>query len=236
MEINGCETMQTQSTHAFLYLCKNYTVKIVEYYGELFPYLCQLYKNEFQLTKTFLNITVDESSSSTLKLLDSMQILLFHRSSDQTSMGEQKFLEDLYALINPIYETLNSSLTADSLSAFIDYLDLASRNTAPANLIRSRRRNLMLSLHCLCLILRYSKQQQSQFSTDFHSKLCQCLRPVLFEYVLKVTQFCNQLYNEQSNPYYHQLKRNLIYSETERQLYLGTYESNNVAKTTIPSV
>ena len=235
MEISECETIQTQSTHAFLYLCKNYTVKMVEFYAELFPFLCQLYKNEFQLTKTFLTITVDESSSSTLKLLDAIQILLYHKCIHEPATNNPNLIEDFYALIKPIYETLNVSLTADSLSVFVDFLDLCSRGTAPSNMIRYRRRCLMLSLHCLCLLLRYSKQQQSQLPNDLRSKVCACLRPVLFDYVLKVTQFCNQLYNEQANPFYQQLKGNLIYSETERQLYLGTYESNNVAKTTIPS-
>jgi len=235
MEISECETMQTQSTHAFLYLCKNYTTKMVEFYSELFPFVCQLYKNEFQLTKTFLTITVDESSSSTLKLLDAIQILLYQKFLQENSTTNSNLIEDFYALIKPIYETLNISLTADSLNVFVEYLDLCSRGTTPTNSIRYRRRCLMLSLHCLCLLLRSSKQQQNQLSNDFRSKICACLRPVLFDYVLKVTQFCNQLYNEQANPFYEQLKNNLIYSETERQLYLGTYESNNVAKSTIPS-
>nr|ACI90395.1 exportin 5-like protein [Philodina roseola] len=238
MEISACETMQTQSTHAFLYLCKNYTVKMVEFYAELFPYLCQLYKNEFQLTKTFLTITVDESSCSTLKLLDAIQILLYHKfihENSATTNSTSNLIEDFYVLIKPIYETLNISLTADSLGVFVDFLDLCSRATTPANIIRYRRRCLMLSLHCLCLLLRYSKQQQNQLSNDLRSKICACLRPVLFDYVLKVTQFCNQLYNEQANPFYQELKANLIYSETERQLYLGTYESNNLAKSMIPS-
>jgi hypothetical protein len=37
------------------------------------------------------------------------------------------------------------------------------------------------------------------------------------------------------NPFYETLKINLTYSETEKQLYLGTYESNNMAKATITS-
>ena len=234
MEINECEIMQTQSSNAFLYLCKNFTAKMIDFYTELFPFLCQLYKNEFQMTKISLAITVDESSSSTLKLLDAIQILFYYKSIHGTPANADS-IEDFYQLVQPIYETLTSSLAADSLAVFIDYLDLCSNRTSPVNLVRYRRRNLMLSLHSLCLLLRHSKQQQQHLESVVRSKITVCLRPVLFDYVLKVTQFCNQLYDRQSNPHYDQLIPNLTYSETERQLYLGTYESNNVSKATIPS-
>lgn len=225
--------MQTQSSHAFLYLCKNYTMKMVDFYSDLFPYLCQLYRNEFQMTKATTSVTVDESSSSTLKLLDAMQIL-YHQKLQQTSVNNENSIEDFYELIKPVYETLNSSLVADSLPRFIEFLDLCYNQKLGSNLIRSRRRTLMLSLHCLCLILRNLKQQY-QNNEQIRSKINICLRPVLFDYVLKVTQFCNQLFDRSSNPYYDQLKNYLTYSETERQLYLGTYESNNMAKATVPS-
>jgi hypothetical protein len=102
------------------------------------------------------------------------------------------------------------------------------------NIIRYRRRNLMLALHCLCLLLRYSKQQQ-QLNINLHTKISFCLRPILFDHIVKVTQFCNQLYDRQINSFYDILKDNLTYSDTEKQLYLGTYESNNMAKATITS-
>ena len=225
--INECETMQTQSSNAFLYLCKNFTNKIVDYYSELFPFLCELYRNEFQLTKTFLSITVDELSSPTLKLLDAIQILFYYKLIHTT------IVDDFYELVKPIYEILNISLAVDSLTDFINYLDLCSNQMNHMNLIRYRRRNLMLALHCLCLLLRYSKQQQ--LDSSLHSKISLCLRPILFDHILKVTQFCNQLYDQQMNPFYDALKANLTYSETERQLYLGTYESNNMAKASITS-
>jgi hypothetical protein len=218
-----CEVIQSQSSNAFLYLCKNFPKKMLEYYSELFPFICQLYKNEFQSTKTSLAITIDEQTSSTLKLLDAAQILFYQKSSDQ--------LEDFYELVKPIYEVLNSSLTAESLGGFIEYLDLCSNQI---NSIRYRRRNLMLALHCLCLLLRHSKQEQ-QNNIHLHSKISLVLRPILFDSIVKLTQFCNQFYDQQLNPFYAILKDNLTYSETERQLYLGTYESNNLAKTTITS-
>ena len=208
---------------------------MIDFYTELFPFLCQLYKNEFQITKTSLAITVDESSSSTLKLLDAIQILFYHKLIHGTPANADS-IEDFYQLVKPIYEALTNSLAADSLAAFIDYLDLCSNRTSPVNLVRYRRRSLMLSLHCLCLLLRSSKQQQQHLDSAVRSKITVCLRPVLFDYVLKVTQFCNQLYDRQSNPHYDQLVPNLTYSETEKQLYLGTYESNNVSKATIPSM
>jgi len=229
---NECEIMQTQASNAFLYLCKNFTIKMIDYYSELFPFLCQLYKDEFQLTKTSLSITIDESSCPTLKLLDAAQTLLYYKlihNNDQTQ------LEAFYELVKPIYETLVTSLTADSLIPFIQYLDLCSNGTIDMNIIRYRRRNLMLALHCLCLLIRHSKQQQQQLNLILRSKITVCLRPILFEYILKVTQFCNQLYDRQTNPFYETLKMNLTYSETEKQLYLGTYESNNMAKATITS-
>jgi hypothetical protein len=219
--------MQTQSSNAFLYLCKNFPNKIIDYYSELFPFLCSLYKNEFQLTKICLSITIDELSCPSLKLLDAMQILFYYKLSQLTT------IEDFYELVKPIYEILNISLTADSLIDFINYLDLCSNQINHINIIRYRRRNLMLALHCLCLLLRYSKQQQLDVS--LHSKISICLRPILFDHVLKVTQFVNQLYDRQINPFYDILKVNLTYSDTERQLYLGTYESNNMAKATITS-
>jgi hypothetical protein len=196
---------------------------MLEYYSELFPFICQLYKTEFQSTKISLSITIDEQTSSTLKLLDAAQILFYQKSSDQ--------LDDLYELIKPIYEILNILLTMKSLGEFIDYLDLCSNQI---NSIRYRRRNLMLALHCLCLLLRYSKQEQ-QNNIHLHSKIALSLRPILFDSIVKLTQFCNQLYDQQLNPFYAILKTNLTYSETERQLYLGTYESNNLAKATIIS-
>ncbi|CAF0769811.1 unnamed protein product [Rotaria sordida] len=229
---NQCEVMQIQSSNAFLYLCKNFTVKIIDYYTELFPFLCQLYKNEFQFKKTFLSRTIDESSNPTLKLLDAMQILFFYKLIHQTTIDNNQ-LQDFYELIKPIYDILNISLTADTLTIFIEYLDLCSNRLEPINIIHYRRRNLMLALHCLCLLLRYVKQQQ--FDTNIRSKISMCFRPILFDYILKVTQFCNQLYDQQINPFYDILKTNLTYSDTERQLYLGTYESNNVAKAMIPS-
>ncbi len=204
---------------------------MIDYYSELFPFICQLYKNEFELTKTSLSITIDELSSPTLKLLDAAQILFYYKliqNNDQTQ------LEGFYELVKPIYEILNISLTTDSLTGFIEYLDLCSNGINDRNLIRYRRRNLMLALHCLCLLLRYSKQQQ-QLNINLPSKISFCLRPILFDHILKVTQFCNQLYDRQINPFYDILKANLTYSDTEKQLYLGTYESNNMAKATITS-
>ncbi|CAF3438746.1 unnamed protein product [Rotaria socialis] len=229
---NQCETMQTQSSNAFLYLCKNFTAKMIEYYSELFPFLCQLYKKEFQLTKTFLSITVDELSCPTLKLLDAAQILFYHKLTHATIFDNNQ-LEEFYGFIKPIFEILNISLKTDTLTLFIEYLDLCSNQLESTNIIRYRRRSLMLALHCLCLILRLFKQQQLDF--NIRSKLSICLRPILFDYILKVTQFCNQLYDRQINPSYDILKANLTYSDTERQLYLGTYESNNMAKATITS-
>jgi hypothetical protein len=224
--------MQTQASNAFLYLCKNFTVKMIDYYSELFPFICQLYKDEFQLTKTSLSITIDESTCSALKLLDAAQTLLYYKlihNNDETQ------LEAFYELVKPIYETLVTSLTADSLTTFIQYLDLCSNEIIDSNIIRYRRRNLMLALHCLCLLIRYSKQQQQQLNVTLRSKIAFCLRPILFDYIIKVTQYCNQLYDRQINPFYETLKNNLTYSETEKQLYLGTYESNNMAKATITS-
>ncbi|UJR28475.1 hypothetical protein I4U23_009713 [Adineta vaga] len=227
INLNECDVMQTQSSNAFLYLCKNFPSKMIEYYSELFPFLCQLYKNEFQFTKTCLSVTIDELSSSTLKLLDSIQIL-FHCKLQKN----QNQFEDFYELIRPIYEVLNLSLTSETITEFIDYLDLCSNQTNQMNMTRYRRRNLMLALHCLCLLLRYSKQQSD---TNIRSRISVCLRPILSDYIIKVTQFCNQLYDRQMNPFYDILKANLTYSETEKQLYLGTYESNNMAKATITS-
>jgi hypothetical protein len=228
--INECEIMQTQASNAFLYLCKNFTVKMIDYYSELFPFLCQLYKDEFQLTKTSLSITIDESSCPTLKLLDAAQTLLYYKFIHH---NDQTHLEAFYELVKPIYETLVTSLAADSLTPFLQYLDLGSEGTMDTNIIRYRRRNLMLALHCLLLLIRYSKQQQ--LNVILRSKIAICLRPILFDYIIKVTQFCNQLYDRQINPFYETLKINLTYSETEKQLYLGTYESNNMAKATITS-
>jgi hypothetical protein len=202
-------------------------MKMIDYYSELFPFLCQLYKTEFQLTKTFLSITIDELSCPTLKLLDAIQMLFHHKL-----IRDNNQFEDFYELIKPIYEILNISLTAETLTDFIEYLDLCSNRNIHMNIIRYRRRNLMLALHCLCLLLRYSKQQSD---TNLRSKISICLRSILFDYIIKVTQFCNQLYDRQINPFYDILKTNLTYSETERQLYLGTYESNNMAKATITS-
>ena len=229
---NECEIMQTQSSNAFLYLCKNFTNKIINYYTELIPYLLQLYKDEFQLNKTYLSITIDESTCSTLKLLDSIQILLYYKL---INTNDDNQLEIFYELIKPIYETFVQILTNDSLISFIQYLDLCLNNTIDNNIIRYRRRNLMLSLHCLCLLIRYSKQQQTQLNINIRSKISICLRPILFDYIVKITQYCNQLYDKQINPYYDILKNYLTYSETEKQLYLGTYESNNMAKATITS-
>ncbi len=233
-DINQCEIIQIQSSNAFLYLCKNFPVKIIDYYSELFPFICQLYKNEFELTKNFLSITIDELSCPTLKLLDAAQILFYSKLSHLTTTDNNQ-LEDFYELVKPIYDILNISLKVDSLTEFIEYLDLCSNRIHHINIIRSRRRNLMLALHCLCLLLRYSKQQQQQLNINLHSKISFCLRPILFDHILKVTQFCNQLYDRQINPFYDILKSNLTYSDTEKQLYLGTYESNNMAKATITS-
>jgi hypothetical protein len=208
---------------------------MMDFYAELFPFLVQLHKNEFQMTATSFSITVDESSCPTLKLLDSLQTLVFHKLV-QSATSESNSMADFYEIVKPIYEALESSLKSESLTGYIDHLDLYSHRTSPVNLIRFRRRNLMLSLHCLCLLLRYSKQQQSQFKPSIQSEICTCLRPVLLDFVLKVTQFSNQLYDPQANTHYEQIKTNLAYSESERQLYLGTYESNNVAKATIPSM
>ena len=229
-----CEIMQTQASNAFLYLCKNFTVKMMDYYTELFPFLCQLYKDEFQLTENSLPITVDESSSPALKLLDAAQTLLYYKFVHASNPDDVQ-LDAFYELVKPIYETLVTSLAADNLPAFIQYLDLCSNQTVPTNVIRFRRRNLMLALHCLCLLIRYSKQQQQQLNGIVRSKIAICLRPILFDYVVKLTQFCNQLYDRQINPCYETLKINLTYSDTEKQLYLGTYESNNMAKATITS-
>ncbi|CAF4983732.1 unnamed protein product, partial [Rotaria sp. Silwood1] len=229
---NQSEVMQIQSSNAFLYLCKNFTEKIINYYSELYPFLCQLYKNEFQSTKTLLSITIDELSNPALKLIDSMQILFFYKLNHLTTLDNNQ-LEDFYELIKPIYEILNISLQADTLTIFIEYLDLCSNRREPMNIIRYRRRALMLALHCLCLLIRCTKQQQ--LDANIRSKISICFRPILFDYILKVTQFCNQLYDRQINPFYDILKINLTYSDTERQLYLGTYESNNVTKATIPS-
>ncbi|CAF5142822.1 unnamed protein product, partial [Rotaria sp. Silwood1] len=183
-------------------------------------------------TKTLLSITIDELSNPALKLIDSMQILFFYKLNHLTTLDNNQ-LEDFYELIKPIYEILNISLQADTLTIFIEYLDLCSNRREPMNIIRYRRRALMLALHCLCLLLRCTKQQQ--LDANIRSKISICFRPILFDYILKVTQFCNQLYDRQINPFYDILKINLTYSDTERQLYLGTYESNNVTKATIPS-
>ena len=225
-----CEVIQSQSSNAFLYLCRNFPKKMFEYYSELFPFLCRLYQNEFQSMKTIVSMVVDEQTSPTLKLLDAAQMLFYEKFSDQTVI-ENQHLEDFYQLLKPIYEIFNVSLTAQSVGEFIDYLDLCS-NQNPAG--RYRRRNLMLAVHCLCLLLRFSKQEQGR-NGQLHSKITLSLRPIFFDFILKMTQFCNQLYDPQINPYYERLKSNLTYSETEKQLYLGTYESNNMFKATITS-
>ncbi|CAF1351911.1 unnamed protein product [Adineta ricciae] len=229
---NECEIMQTQSSNAFLYLCKNFTIKMLDYYSELFPFVVQLYKDEFQITKSSLSITIDESSCPALKLLDAAQTLLYYKLIHD---NDQAQLEAFYELVKPIYETLVTSLSVDSLTPFIQYLDLCTNGITDMNVIRYRRRNLILALHCLCLLIRYSKQQQQKLNVVLRSKIAVCLRPILFDHVLKVTQFCNQLYDRQMNPLYETLKNYLTYSETEKQLYLGTYESNNMAKATITS-
>lgn len=226
--MNECEILQTQASNAFLYLCKNFTVKLLDYYQDLFPYLCQLYREEFQLTKTCLSITIDESSSSTLKLLDAIQTLFYAK------LIEYQDVESFSELIKPIYEILLSALSTDTFIGFIEYFDLNETNTIDGNLIRHRRRTFMLALHCLCLLIRSSKQQ-SQINPILRSKIAIGLRPILFDYILKLTQFCNQFYDRQINPFYETMKNNLTYSDTEKQLYLGTYESNNMAKATITS-
>lgn len=231
---NECEIMQTQASNAFLYLCKNFTVKMMDYYTELFPFLCQLYKDEFQLTKSSVSMTIDESTCPALKLLDAAQTLLYYKFIHSNG-ANQSDIESFYELVKPIYETLVTSLAAESLPAFIQYLDLSSTGAIHLNTIHFRRRNLMLALHCLCLLIRYSKQQQQQLDTILRAKIATCLRPILFDYIVKAAEFCNQLYDRQANPFYETLKVNLTYSETERQLYLGTYESNNMAKATITS-
>lgn len=228
--VHQCEVIQSQSANAFLYLCRNFPKKLFEYYSELFPFLCRLYQNEFQSMKTIVSMIVDEQTSSTLKLLDAAQMLFYERFSDQTVI-ENTHLEDFYQLVKPIYEIFNVSLTAQSVGEFIDYLDLCT-NQNPTG--RYRRRNLMLALHCLCLLLRFSKQEQGR-NGQLHTKITLALRPIFFDFILKMTQFCNQLYDPQINPYYERLKANLTYSETEKQLYLGTYESNNMFKATITS-
>ena len=230
--IHECEIMQTHASNAFLYLCKNFTFKMIDYYTELFPFICQLYRNDFQLTKTFLSITIDESSCSTLKLLDAAQILLYYKFIHHNDNIQ---FEEFYELVKPIYEIFTTSLTVDSLIPFIQYLDLCSNQSIDMNIIRCRRRNLLLALHCLCLLLRYSKQQQQQLNSILRSKIATCLRSFLFDYILKITQYCNQFYDQQTNPYYQTLNTYLTCSETEKQLYLGTYESNNMAKATITS-
>jgi hypothetical protein len=231
---NECEIMQTQASNAFLYLCKNFTAKIMDYYTELFPFLCQLYKDEYQLVRTNSMIIIDESTCSTLKLLDGIQTLLYFKMI-HTNDIDPTDVERFYELVKPIYETLATSLATDSLSSFIDYFDLTSNKSMIIDVTRSRRRTLMLALHCLCLLIRYSKQQQQQLNSMVRSKIVICLRPILFDYIVKLTHFCNQLYDQQVNPFYDQLKSHLTYSETEKQLYLGTYESNNMAKAMITS-
>ncbi|CAF4793768.1 unnamed protein product, partial [Rotaria magnacalcarata] len=80
--------------------------------------------------------------------LDAAQTLLYYKlihSNDQTQF------EAFYELIKPIYETFLTSLNVDSLVPFIQYLDLCSNGTIDMNVVRYRRRNLMLALHCLCL-------------------------------------------------------------------------------------
>lgn len=226
-----CEILQTQASNAFLYLCKNFTVKLLDYYQELFPYLCQLYREEFQLTKSSLSITIDECSSSTLKLLDAIQTLFYAKLIDTQ---DEIHLETFSELIKPIYEILVSTLSTDSLIGFIQYLDFNENRSIDSNLIRHRRRTLMLALHCLCLLIRSAKQQ-SQVNNILRSKIAIGLRPILLDYILKITQFCNQFYDRQINPFYETMKNNLTYSDTEKQLYLGTYESNNMAKATITS-
>ena len=226
-----CEILQTQASNAFLYLCKNFTVKILDYYQELFPFLCRLYQDEFQLTKSSLSITIDESSCSTLKLLDAIQTLFYSKLIES---NDETHLEVFSELVKPIYETLLASLSIDSLTGFLQYLDLTDSGTMDFHLIRHRQRTLMLALHSLCLLIRSSKQQ-SQINVNLRTKIAIGLRPLLFDYILKITQFCNQFYDQQINPFYESMKNNLTYSETEKQLYLGTYESNNMAKATITS-
>ena len=231
IEGRECEILQTQASNAFLYLCKNFTVKLLDYYQELFPFLCQLYRDEFQMTKASLSITIDESSSSTLKLLDAIQTLFYAKLIESQ---DEIHLETFSELIKPIYEILVSSLSTDSFIGFIQYLDFNDNRLIDSNLIRHRRRILMLALHCLCLLIRSSKQQ-SQVNISLRSKIAIGLRPILFDYILKITQFCNQFYDRNINPFYEIMKNNLTYSDTEKQLYLGTYESNNMAKATITS-
>ncbi|CAF1381612.1 unnamed protein product [Rotaria sordida] len=89
---------------------------MIDYYSELFPFICQLYKDEFQLTKTLLSITINASSCSTLKLLDAAQTVLYYKfihNNDETQF------EAFYELIKLIYETFIASLTIDSLIPFI---------------------------------------------------------------------------------------------------------------------
>lgn len=232
--LNECEILQTQASNAFLYLCKNFTEKMINFFPELFPFLCQLYKDEFHLSKTSSTITIDESSCATLKLLDAIQTLLYQKMI-QTTNVDQNHLEAFYELVKPIYDVFLTSLNGETLTNFIEHFDLISTGTTSKKVVRIRRRNLMLALHCLCLLIRSSKQQQNQLNVVLRSKIAICLRPILFDYIVKVTRFCNQLYDENINPFYNILKTYLTYSETEKQLYLGTYESNNMAKATITS-
>ncbi|CAF1381593.1 unnamed protein product [Rotaria sordida] len=94
----------------------------------------------------------------------------------------------------------------------------------------------MLALHCLCLLIHYSKQQQ--LNPIIRSKITIYIRPFLFDSILKIIQFHNQLYDRHINLFYETFKINLTYSKKKKkkeQLYLGTYESNNMAKATITS-
>ncbi|CAF1253613.1 unnamed protein product, partial [Didymodactylos carnosus] len=102
------------------------------------------------------------------------------------------------------------------------------------SIYRWRRRRLMLCLHCLCCILKFSKQQQDHIPISFKTKIILSLRPFLFDYVLKIIRYLNQLYDRNINPFYDLTKTSLLsFSETEKQIYLGTYESNNITKATV---
>ncbi|CAF0866997.1 unnamed protein product, partial [Didymodactylos carnosus] len=243
------DLIQSQTSNAFLYLCRNYTLKLIDYYSDLYPYLCQLIQNEFQhcsiKTSTIMNV---DDNCSILKLLDSALCLMYKKLTIDTANDEQ--INYFYELLKPIYEFISSNEFSNnclsSLTNFIQYFKFAyfcldfcqtNSNQEQETVYHWRRRRLMLCLHCLCCILKFSKHQQDQTPILFKTKIILSLRPFLFDSVLKIIRYCNQLYDPNVNPFYDLTKTSLLsFSETEKQIYLGTYESNNITKATVTTI
>ncbi|CAF1368431.1 unnamed protein product [Didymodactylos carnosus] len=100
------DLIQSQTPNAFLYLCRNYTLKMIDYYFDLYPYLCQLIQNEFQhcsiKTSTIMNVDDD---CSILKLPDSALCVMYRKLTIDATNDEQ---------INSFYDLTKISLLSFS--------------------------------------------------------------------------------------------------------------------------